>query len=296
VHAHRAILARQYMMQGWYGLTPQDRMLHAGAFNWTYTLGTGLMDPWTMGATALIPAPGTNPTVLPALLADHSATIFAAAPGVYRQLLRANLPPMPHLRHGMSEVSTFLSGSPSCPAPEGFAGYPQTGRRVELLDTDGLPTDQGTIAVHRDDQGLFLGYLDDAETTNARFQGDWFLTGDQGVRGPDGAMRTLGRADDMMNAGGYRVSPLEVEAAMARHECLTDCAAVEVEVKPGTTLIALHYTAKSALDPKALDQHAQRQLARYKQPRLYQYHENLPRNANGKLNRQALRDWPFPKP
>jgi acyl-coenzyme A synthetase/AMP-(fatty) acid ligase len=101
-HAHRAILGRAMMMQGWYGLQADDRLLHAGAFNWTYTLGTGLMDPWTLGATALIPAPGTAAQDLPALLARARATIFAAAPGVYRQLLRAALPPLPDLRHGLS--------------------------------------------------------------------------------------------------------------------------------------------------------------------------------------------------
>lgn len=45
IHAHRAILARQAMMAGWYGLRADDRLLHAGAFNWTFTLGTGLLDP-----------------------------------------------------------------------------------------------------------------------------------------------------------------------------------------------------------------------------------------------------------
>ena len=64
-HAHRAIWARQMMQDGWYGLSGSDRVLHAGAFNWTYTLGTGLMDPWTLGATALIPAPGVDPAQLP---------------------------------------------------------------------------------------------------------------------------------------------------------------------------------------------------------------------------------------
>ena len=44
-HAHRAIWARRMMWEGWYGLTENDRLLHVGAFNWTYTLGTGLLDP-----------------------------------------------------------------------------------------------------------------------------------------------------------------------------------------------------------------------------------------------------------
>ena len=59
-HAHRAIWARQMMFDGWYGIGADDRLLHAGAFNWTFTLGTGLMDPWTVGATALIPEPGAD--------------------------------------------------------------------------------------------------------------------------------------------------------------------------------------------------------------------------------------------
>jgi acyl-coenzyme A synthetase/AMP-(fatty) acid ligase len=102
-HAHRAIWARQMMFEGWYGLRQDDRLLHAGAFNWTYTMGTGLMDPWTIGATALIPAAGTASETLPTLLAANKATIFAAAPGVYRQLLKGTLHlELPSLRHGLS--------------------------------------------------------------------------------------------------------------------------------------------------------------------------------------------------
>src|SRR6056297_2779474 len=101
-HAHRAIWARQMMMQGWYGLHAQDRLLHAGAFNWTYTLGTGLMDPWTMGATALIPDAEIEPAQLPLLLKRHDATIFAAAPGVYRKMLSGEALSLPKLRHGLA--------------------------------------------------------------------------------------------------------------------------------------------------------------------------------------------------
>ena len=101
-HAHRAIWARQMMVDGWYALTPEDRLCHAGAFNWTYTLGTGLMDPWTIGATALIPKPGTDIATLPDLLRAHRATIFAAAPGVYRKLLQDHVTlNLPDLRHGL---------------------------------------------------------------------------------------------------------------------------------------------------------------------------------------------------
>ncbi|NBD28939.1 MAG: AMP-binding protein [Alphaproteobacteria bacterium] len=320
VHAHRAILARQHMIQGWYGLTPEDRVLHAGAFNWTYTLGTGLLDPWTMGATALVPAPGTDSRALPLLLKRHDATIFAAAPGVYRQILRAPLAPMPKLRHGLSageklpetirtawqdatgtqiheafglsECSTFISGAPGTPAPPGTLGFPQPGRRIALIDAHGAEADHGSIAIHRTDPGLMLGYLGHPDETAARYCGDWFLTGDIGSRTTDGAIRYEGRADDMMNAGGYRVSPIEVETALAAHHGIDEAAAVEVSIKADTTVIAAFYTGPAALIEADLATFASERLARYKTPRLFIHRASLPRGANNKLLRRRLRqEW-----
>ncbi|MCI2398438.1 class I adenylate-forming enzyme family protein [Aliiroseovarius subalbicans] len=320
-HAHRAIWARQMMHQGWYGLTQSDRLMHAGAFNWTYTLGTGLMDPWSVGATALIPAPGTPPPALPGLIADHKATIFAAAPGVFRQMMKAALPDFPTLRHalsageklpaatrahweqatgtpvheafGMSECSTFVSGAPDHPAPAGTLGYPQPGRRVAVLGDDG-PVDigePGTLAVSQRDPGLMLGYHGAEAETRARFRGEWFLTGDSVSMGDDGAITYLGRGDDMMNAGGFRVSPIEVEAAMTHHPGVLEAACAEVQVKADASVIACFYVPEQApVDAAALTTHAHATLAHYKCPRLFVPVDALPRGANNKLLRRALRD------
>lgn len=319
-HAHRALWARRMMHDGWYGLRPDDRLMHAGAFNWTYTLGTGLLDPWTVGATALIPAEGVTAAQLPLLMKRFDATIFAAAPGVYRQVLRAGLPPLPRLRHGlsageklpdavraeweaatgtpicealgMSECSTFISAAPDRPAPAGASGYPQPGRRVAVLADNGTPVPRGTpgiLAVHRSDPGLFLGYLDQPGETAARFIGDWFVTGDTVAMAEDGAITYLGRDDDMMNAGGYRVSPLEVERAMNDHPAIEESAAVELEVKPGTTVIALFYSGQET-PPEDLARFAETRLARYKQPRLFLHLPAIPKGANNKLARKKLRD------
>jgi len=54
VHAHRSVLGRVPMHRDWQGLGPDDVMLHAGAFNWSYTIGVGLLDPWSNGATAIL--------------------------------------------------------------------------------------------------------------------------------------------------------------------------------------------------------------------------------------------------
>ncbi|WP_264213510.1 class I adenylate-forming enzyme family protein [Leisingera thetidis] len=317
-HAHRAVWARQMMVEGWYGLAENDRLMHAGAFNWTYTLGTGLMDPWAAGATALIPAPGTPLEDLPDLLRRHQATIFAAAPGVYRKVLRGGPLDLPDLRHGlcageklsrhlheawdaatgcslyeafgMSECSTFISSSPASPAQDGTLGQPQRGRRVAILGADGPVAlgEEGTIAIHRSDPGLMLGYLNAPEETAARYQGDWFLTGDQGAMSADGQIRYLGRSDDMMNAGGYRVSPIEVETALAAHPGITQAGAAAVEVKPDTYIIAAFYTGPEELTRQELEAFASERLARYKQPRAYVRLDALPTGANGKLLRRAL--------
>jgi acyl-coenzyme A synthetase/AMP-(fatty) acid ligase len=319
-HAHRAIWARRMMWDGWYSLTENDRLLHAGAFNWTYTLGTGLLDPWTRGATALIPAAGVTPDQLGALLKVHEATLFAAAPGVYRKLLRSPLPKLPALRHGlsagekmpdgiraaweeatgtpiheafgMSECSTFVSSSPAHPAPPGTLGYPQDGRRVAVLGADGPVGfgEPGVLAVSRRDPGLMLGYWGAAEETAERFSGEWFVTGDHVTMAEDGAVTYLGRTDDMINAGGIRVSPIEIESVLNRHPDIGESAAAEVAVKADTTVIAAFYAAGAEIDPEALQAFAAESLAAYKVPRIYVRMDALPKNANGKLARKSLRE------
>lgn len=321
-HAHRSIWARRMMWQGWYDLRPEDRLLHAGAFNWTYTLGAGLMDPWSMGATALIPGDGIKATNLPELLKTYDATIFAAAPGVYRQMLRSNFDgALSHLRHGlsageklpdtiranwlaatgtplyeaygMSECSTFISGSPKQPAPDGALGYPQPGRRIAVVDAQGTPVEYdqaGILAVSDRDPGLMLGYLGAEQETADRFQGEWFLTGDTVKMARDGAITYLGRADDMMNAGGFRVSPQEVERVLNSHPQISESAAAAVTVKADTTVIAAFYVAEAEIQSAELSAFVAGHLARYKTPRIFCHLTALPKSANGKILRRKLRE------
>lgn len=323
-HAHRAAWARRMMWRGWYGLTGDDVMLHAGAFNWTYTLGAGLMDPWAMGASTLIYAGPRDPGVWPQLAQHFGATIFAAAPGVYRQLLKsdASLDGLTGLRHalsagetmaagvraewtertgkpvyealGMTECSTFISSSPDNPHRGGLAGRPQPGRRIALFPLDGGETpvprgEAGIISVHRSDPGLMLGYWKREAETEAAMRGDWFLTGDIAVMDADGYIRFEGRGDDQMNALGYRVAPEEVEAALATCPGITGAAAVELPVREDLSVIAAFLTVEGeAPTEDALRAHAAERLAAYKTPKMFRIVDELPRNPNGKLRRRDL--------
>lgn len=312
-HAHRAILARAMMHRGWEGLTAQDRLLHSGAFNWTYTMGTGLLDPWTLGATALIPSPSVQTDHLPLVLRRHDATIFATVPTLLRRLLRGELPALPRLRHvlsagealpaslraewrartgtevhealGMSEISTFISSCPDHTAPDGATGYPQPGRRVAVLGPDLKPLppgEPGQLAVATSDPGLMLSYEGQPAP-----QGAWFPTGDLVHQDHAGAIHYHGRVDEMMNPGGVRVAPREVEQALQDLPGVIDLAVAEVEPAPGTRIIACFY-AGGTLPESTAQAFAAERLARYKCPRAFLHVPEIPRGPTGKVNRRAL--------
>lgn len=324
IHAQRSAWARRMMWRGWYGLTAEDRMLHAGAFNWTFTLGAGLTDPWAIGASALIYAGPPDRAVWPKLAAAHGATIFAGAPGVYRQMLAA--PELGSgfatLRHGlsageampanvaaawtaatgkpiyealgMSEVSTYVSFSPTSPPVPGRSGRPQPGRRVAVLDAaTGAPVPRGQdglLAVSREDPGLMLGYWSRPEETAACLRDGWFLTGDRARMEAGGEIVHLGREDDLMNAGGFRVSPVEIEAALCAHPGVREAAVAEILAREGVTIIAAFYVPVAAAIPEdELADHCASRLAAYKRPRAFHPLDALPRGSNGKLQRAGLR-------
>lgn len=320
LHAHRAIWARKSMHAGWHGIGADDRVMHAGAFNWTYTLGVGLADVWGVGATAILNAGPRDAAIWPKLAAAHRPSVFAAAPGVYRRILKYGTgleDAFASLRHavtageflapsiaadwtrrtgkpilealGMSEVSTYVSTPPDRTPVPGHAGWPQPGRRVAVVKNGApMPVGQtGQLAVHKSDPGLFLGYWRDGARTKAAYVGDWFLTGDLAVMREDGALAYQGRKDDQMNAQGYRVDPGEVEAVLLQHPGVEDCGVAELPLADGLSVIAA-WVVGAGVSVEALQAHAELHLARYKCPREFVFVARLPRSANGKLLRREL--------
>lgn len=326
LHAHRSAFGRRPMYQGWYDIKPEDRMMHAGAFNWTYTLGTGLTDPWANGATAIIYTGEKDPSLWPRLITQTGATLFAAVPGIYRQVLKYAKPKrcdLGALRHGlvagetpppglfeewtaetgtdlyealgMSEISTFVSSSPAVPRKKGAVGKPQPGRHVAILPRDSgteplRAHEDGLLAVNRFDPGLMLGYWNRPDEETAVYRGEWFIGGDLAVMDDDGYVSHLGRANDVMNALGYRVSPLEVEAALAEHPDIAEVGCAELSVRHDVRVIAAFIVPAANVRPDTTDimSFAAERLAPYKRPREIVIVENLPRTANGKLMRSAL--------
>ena len=107
----------------------------------------------------------------------------------------------------------------------------------------------------------------------------------------DGTITHLGRADEVMNAGGYRVAPQEVEAALLRHPGIAEAAAVDLPVREGVSIVAAFFVpAGDAPEADELARHCEGLLARYKCPREFHAVASLPRGSNGKLIRRKLRD------
>lgn len=327
LHAHRAAWGRRPMHQGWLGLQDSDVMLHAGAFNWTYTLGVGLVDPWAVGATTVLYNGPRDIQVWPKLLEQYKATIFAAVPTLYRQILKycdLKAHDLSAFRHGvtagealspalleewqtrtgeplyealgMSEISTYISTGPGMTIKPGSPGKPQPGRRVAILspDSDGatpLPTGSiGLLAVHRSEPSLMLGYWHRPEEEALVYRGDWFCGGDLASLDADGYLWHHGRNDDVMNAMGYRVSPVEVEMALAEHPAIAEVAVTELRVRADVSVITAFIVLREGqtVTSDELSAHAEARLAAYKCPREWRFVASLPRTANGKVQRKKL--------
>jgi len=329
LHAHRSLRGRALMLDAWEGVGPGDTVLHAGTLNWSYTLGVGLLDPWAVGAHAILAGGPNDPAAWPGLLAQHRVTIFAAVPTVFRQLLKYGRPEdvrLTHLRHGlcageplstavaeewtgrtgaplyealgMTEISTYISSGPATAVRPGSPGRPQPGRRVAILPADPEagdlplpPGETGLLAAHRSDPGLMLGYWNRPDEDAATTRGEWFTGGDLASMDADGYVWFQGRADDVIKSFGYRLSPVEIEAALAGCPGVAEVAVVGLAVDAEKTLVTACVVPSSEETPAieaALRARAAERLAAYKQPHQYRFVTELPRTRNGKVQRGAL--------
>jgi len=326
LHGHGATYGRRPMLDNWLAVTEADVMLHAGTMNWTYTLGVGLSDPWSVGATAVLYNGPRDPEIWPRLIARYGATIFAAVPTLYRQILKyGDLPShdLSSLRHGctageplsmelldawtgatgkplyealgMSEISTYISSGPTIPVRPGSPGKPQPGRRVAILPVEGPPEplavgESGLLAVHRSEPALMLGYWNRPAEEAEVLRGDWFVGGDLARLDAEGYLWFEGRNNDLMKAMGYRVSPNEVEVVLSAHPSVAEVGVAELPVRADVSVICGFVVLQpgAAPDEEALLAWCVERLAAYKRPREIRFLDALPRTANGKVQRKRL--------
>jgi len=327
LHAHRSLIGRSPASTYWFDfdLKQIDRIMHSGKFNWTYVLGSALMDPLYRGKTVIAHEGRNDAATWPRLIAKHGATIFIGVPTVYRQILQKTAftkAGVPTLRHcmsagehlsdevfalwkerfgldiyeavGMSEFSYYLSQSKFRPIRPGSAGFPQPGHEVRLLDPETLAEakqgDEGMICIPESDPGLFLEYWNlPGETAKLRHDG-WFFTGDYARYDADGYLWFLGRKDDIIKSFGYRVSPYEVERVMKSHPGVADCACIAEEAGADKRLVVTYVIAQpgSTVTPDELLAFGRERLAAYKAPKIVYLAKDFPRTRNGKILRRDI--------
>ena len=327
LHAHRALIGREPAAKYWFNFSDnlQDRIMHSGKFNWTYVLGTGLMDPLYLGKTVIVHEGKNDADLWTRLIAKHSATIFVGVPTIYRQIIQkssAQQADVASLRHcmsagehlsdevlqqwrarfgqdiyeavGMSEFSYYLSQSTFRPIRAGSAGFPQPGHAIKLLNPETLEEveqgEEGMICVPDNDPGLFLRYWNlDEETAKYKHDG-WFFTGDYARYDEDGYIWFLGRKDDIIKSFGYRVSPYEIERVYKSHPAVADCAAVGEELEKDKLLVVTYVILQPNLEVTAdeLLAFGKQHLAAYKTPKTVYLTKDFPRTKNGKILRKDI--------
>jgi acetyl-CoA synthetase len=208
------------------------------------------------------------------------------------------LGPTPHEGFGQTEA-TLVVGNCSLfmPIKPGSLGRPVPGQVIELFDAQGQPVAIeaiGEICVRRPDPVMFLRYWNDEQATREKFRGDWMLTGDLARRDADGYLWYVGRKDDVISSGAYRIGPGEIEACLADHPAVALSAAVGSPDSIRGEIVKAFVQLREGVVPTpelALELQAfvRTRLSAHEYPREVEFIESIPITTTGKVKRGELR-------
>jgi acetyl-CoA synthetase len=189
--------------------------------------------------------------------------------------------------YGQTEANLLVGNCAAWPARPGSMGLPYPGHDVRLSE--------GEIVVRADgDPVTFLGYWRSPEATAAKVSDGWLHTGDLAEEDADGYLWFLGRVDDLISSGGYRIGPGEIEDCLIRHPSVSLAAAIGVpdetrgEVVKAFVVVAPDVTTDVALEDE-LRAWVRERLAPYEVPRAIEFVNELPLTVTGKIRRNELR-------
>ncbi|MCR6483860.1 non-ribosomal peptide synthase/polyketide synthase [Amycolatopsis sp. OK19-0408] len=315
---HRAVVGT-LTGQDYAGFGPDDVWLQCAPVSWD-AFGTQLLGPLLAGGTVVL-QPGQRPE--PALIEDlvlaHDVTVLDVSaslfdflvdehPAVFGTVRRAMtggeaaspahlakvLREYPHVAvingYGPAETMGFSTfhqvKTVDGPVP---IGRPLTGKHAYVLDSRLRPVPAGVVGeLYLSGVGTALGYLGAPGATAERFVASPFAAGARMYRTGDlarwtaeGVLEYAGRTDDQVKIRGFRVEPGEVQAVLAAHEGVTQVAVV---VRDGLLVAYVVGT----VDPAVLSEFAAARLPEHLVPSVLVPLAELPRTANGKLDRAAL--------
>jgi long-chain acyl-CoA synthetase len=196
--------------------------------------------------------------------------------------------------YGLTETSPAATINPvDIPEYNGSIGLPISSTEIELRDDDARPVplgQPGEICI-RGPQVMAGYWQRPDETSKVMDKNGWFATGDIGVMDEKGFVKIVDRKKDMILVSGFNVYPNEIEAVVAMHPGVLECAAVGVPDKKSGEAVRLYVVKKDeSLTSDAVIKHCREHLTGYKCPREVEFRKDLPKTNVGKILRRELRD------
>jgi len=196
---------------------------------------------------------------------------------------------------GQTETTCQIGNPPGQPVVPGSMGRPLPGYRVDLVDPNDDPAEEGEIVLSLASRplGLMAGYSNNDKATAEAMRNGFYHTSDIALRRPDGYLVYVGRADDVFKSSDYRLSPFELESVLIEHEAIGEAAVVpspdpvRLSVPKAYVTVRQGYEAGPEL-AQAVFRFSREKLAPYKRIRRLQFSE-LPKTISGKIRRVELR-------
>ncbi|MBV8781737.1 MAG: acyl--CoA ligase [Phycisphaerae bacterium] len=292
-------------------ITADDRVLAVAPLSHSYGIEHGLLMPLTIGA-AVILCPGFDLTTVMRELDRSAITFLPGVPAMYEMLTRLAHAGQhwPHLRqaysagaslpravfdrarelfdlqigqlYGATEIGSVTFNDPqSVGFDPASVGLPMNGVDAMIMG------DENQLFVRA--RSMFSGYLD--PTIIPRMRDGFFATGDIGSIDNAGRITIAGRLSLLIDVGGLKVNPIEVEEVIAQHEQVASCVVVPVRQSQTVCRIKAVVTPVDPDHPPAIEslrQFARQRLASHKLPRIFEVRETLPRTVTGKILRHLV--------
>jgi long-chain acyl-CoA synthetase len=306
------------------GIGPEDKIFCTIPLFHTYGMGCCMVAATRTGATHVL-LEDPNPFLLRRqraleLLEGEGITIFPGVPFNFRMLAEAPasadlssirlafsagtaLPrpffdafldkfgvPVRQL-YGCTEAGTLTANMDDNPAASfESVGAPVDGVKVLIEDDDGKEVEPGTVGeIAVQSPGLTSGYADLPDLNREAFLDGFFRSGDLGKLDGEGRLTITGRKKLLIEVGGYKVDPIEVEDVVVAHPSVAEAVVVGVETKvQGEEVVKAVVVPSAELEEGDLIGFCQQRLANYKVPQVVEFREEIPKSPLGKILRKYL--------
>jgi acyl-CoA synthetase (AMP-forming)/AMP-acid ligase II len=192
--------------------------------------------------------------------------------------------------YGMTEASHQMCSNPLPPRESKAASVgPGTGVKVGIMDEDGNLQPSGSLGeVVIQGPNVIEGYENNPEANAKSFTNGWFRTGDQGMIDADGYLHLTARIKELINRGGEKIAPLEIDEIMLKHPCVAEAVAFGMPHPTWGEEVAIAVVLKEPQTEAVLLEHCKQHLADFKVPKKIMIVDKIPRTATGKIQRRAV--------